>query len=1013
MESNLSRGKDILREITRQLAPLLKQVDQARESVQLEEQLKEAQVSGAVASLLRLRARWDELNLEHKERIKRQEQVKQEAEGAAAAVLQLENELEEKGILSGDIGEYRRRIEGIQERVNSGLLLLEEKGKNLVQKISDLRQSIHSLDSRLKKGRDEKEALLKEKFKLEEELATVYKNLADERRETETVKKAGRQAADELKQAENRLAAERTRVKSVGKDVNATGSSVESSFEKIAFLKEQLAAVDGKLVATAASLRGQQDELAAVGPRVKEAEQTLQDLGVRANEFEKRRADQSAQTESVSVEYQGTKAKLAALRAVESESARSEGLPAHELEKFDEIVAAVSDLIEVEKEYERAIEAALGPDIRAIITGSKATAIEILRLAKEKEQPIKLIAAAGSVRAAAHPSLKPAAAVVSSSPRASIAINNLLANTWITDDLATWLESGEDLPPGGLVTDLAGATVDSRGLICSSGGAEVRQGSLALKRELAEVQGSERALEEAARRAKADLETVTADLKKVNHQKGEATETLQKLQNQSMGISLREQGFGREERLLIEQKADIAEQLELKGEALRESEERLTKGQSLLGEAEAALADAEESHRELQTSWSSRIEAEKAAAAGLADAQVSMASLTERQTHLKSRLALIEDNLTVAKKQLDQEEQIADATEELRHRIQPVHDLYTALRLRAEGIAGRLESQATAEHSGAAVMRDELRRLHLRQSDLSADLNLINENLIAKEGERAQVEAEVGQITKHLVDELGVALETALETEDDGTDPKTWREREKQIRDRLARIGPVNQIAAEEFSKLEERQAFLNRQIDDLMRGQKALRKVVNAIDKKITDKFSTTFEKVNTNFNKVFKELFPGGSAGLVLVDDESGEEPGVEIEAQPEGKRLQSLSLLSGGERSLVGLAFLFALHYTRPSPFYILDEVEAALDVVNLRRFIGLLAKLKKETQFIIITHQRDTMEVGDSIYGVSMQADGISKIISQKLTEEEINNDRRETEELVAAAVGRSDQVEGKP
>jgi chromosome segregation protein len=317
------------------------------------------------------------------------------------------------------------------------------------------------------------------------------------------------------------------------------------------------------------------------------------------------------------------------------------------------------------------------------------------------------------------------------------------------------------------------------------------------------------------------------------------------------------------------------------------------------------------------------------------------------------------------------------------------------------------------EQCGAAVLREELRALHQRGRDLNADLKLANSELVGKAEQKTQVETEVGQITRMLVDELGMALETALAFSEDGREPEDWAVKERRIKDRLARMGPVNQIAADEFAKLQERQTFLSGQIDDLIKSQKALKKVIKAIDDKITDRFKQTFEEVNNNFNLMFQELFPGGSAGLVLIEDEEDEEAGVEIEAQPEGKRLKSLSLLSGGERSLVGLALMFALHCSRPSPFYILDEVEAALDMINLQRFIRLMNKLKTKTQFLVITHQRPTMDIADSVYGVSMQADGISKVISQKLEPEEFDDGRRDEVGLVAAAVQRPEEIQDQP
>jgi chromosome segregation protein len=148
-------------------------------------------------------------------------------------------------------------------------------------------------------------------------------------------------------------------------------------------------------------------------------------------------------------------------------------------------------------------------------------------------------------------------------------------------------------------------------------------------------------------------------------------------------------------------------------------------------------------------------------------------------------------------------------------------------------------------------------------------------------------------------------------------------------------------------------------------------------------DRFLDTFEKVDENFQEVFGVLFPGGKASLSMTDPDDPAETGIEVAAQPRGKRLQRMSLMSGGEKALVALALLFALYHTRPCPFYILDEVEAALDDVNLRRFIGLVDALRRGTQFVVVTHQRRTMETADLLYGVSMQADGVSKLVSERL------------------------------
>ncbi|MHB9005191.1 MAG: AAA family ATPase, partial [Coriobacteriia bacterium] len=176
---------------------------------------------------------------------------------------------------------------------------------------------------------------------------------------------------------------------------------------------------------------------------------------------------------------------------------------------------------------------------------------------------------------------------------------------------------------------------------------------------------------------------------------------------------------------------------------------------------------------------------------------------------------------------------------------------------------------------------------------------------------------------------------------------------------------------------------FLSTQIEDLVASRQALSKVIAAIDRKIRDRFLETFEQVDHHFQDIFAILFPGGRASLALTDPDDPEATGVEVNAQPAGKRLSKMSLLSGGEKSLTALALLFALYRTRSCPFYVLDEVEAALDDSNLRRLVSFIDSMRAHTQFIVVTHQRRTMEMADCLYGVSMQADGVSKLVSQKL------------------------------
>ncbi len=201
----------------------------------------------------------------------------------------------------------------------------------------------------------------------------------------------------------------------------------------------------------------------------------------------------------------------------------------------------------------------------------------------------------------------------------------------------------------------------------------------------------------------------------------------------------------------------------------------------------------------------------------------------------------------------------------------------------------------------------------------------------------------------------------------------------------LALLGRVNPLALEEFAALEERHAFLSTQLEDLKATRRDLLTVVGEVDAKILEVFTAAYHDVAREFVTVFGTLFPGGDGELVLTDPHDMLATGIEVHARPPGKKVKRLSLLSGGERSLTAVALLVAIFRARPSPFYVMDEVEAALDEVNLTRLVGLLAELRESSQLIIITHQKFTMESADTLYGVSMRGDGITQVISQRIRE----------------------------
>jgi len=229
---------------------------------------------------------------------------------------------------------------------------------------------------------------------------------------------------------------------------------------------------------------------------------------------------------------------------------------------------------------------------------------------------------------------------------------------------------------------------------------------------------------------------------------------------------------------------------------------------------------------------------------------------------------------------------------------------------------------------------------------------------------------------------------TTLGPDDEVPEPVVYvrAEQEKRLRRAergLAALGRVNPLALEEFEALKIRHAFLAEQLADLKQTRADLLALIDDVDKRVQEIFEAAYCDVERTFGEVFQRLFPGGEGKLLLTDPGNWLETGVDVEARPAGKQVKRLSLLSGGERSLVAVTFLVSLFIARPSPFYILDEVEAALDDANLGRLLGIYEELRQNSQLLVITHQKRTMEIADSLYGVTMRGDGISTVVSQRL------------------------------
>jgi chromosome segregation protein len=299
-------------------------------------------------------------------------------------------------------------------------------------------------------------------------------------------------------------------------------------------------------------------------------------------------------------------------------------------------------------------------------------------------------------------------------------------------------------------------------------------------------------------------------------------------------------------------------------------------------------------------------------------------------------------------------------------------------------LANQVRSQVRELEAQRIQRTERLTQLRAQAATLEARYSELNQGVHEVEMQNHELRLNLANLTERVSTELHIDVETLVqETELEGETKEELEKAVRQAEQKLSQLGAFNPLALEEFAALEERHKYMSEQLEDLTRARGDLMGIIKDLDQKMQSIFASAFEDTRREFEKVFPVLFPGGTGSISLTEPDDLLVTGIEVAVRPVGKRIERMSLLSGGERSLAAVALLIAIFKARPSPFYVLDEVEAALDDANLGRLLEVIESLRKSSQLIIVTHQKRTMEIADALYGVSMRQDGMSAVVGQKL------------------------------
>jgi chromosome segregation protein len=972
-EGNLTRLGDLLREVRRQLRPLERQADAARRHGDVVSELRALQVFLAGRELTTLRRRLADGGAARAELATEENLLRKTLAELDTAVLAAESEL---GTIGGDdLGDALVRFESLREKARGLAAVLTERRRGIDRDrgafvdqavIATLEAEAARLGAELAEA-DHEAGLLAPQA---EELARAEGALAEARATYE------RQWSEGVPAPTGRAAEARG-------ELAALRAGVERGEAELARSRARLTALDDKvarLTAEAQRLRAEAAEAeGAEGPLV----ERLQAAETARADAEAQVAGAEAALRSADADRHAWTARAEALSLALDEARSRAG--AERLASVSGVVGTLLDLVEIDAGWEVAVEAAAGEALAAVVVDGVDAARAAIAALHEGEgngvvggavlalgatrtsrtappigEPVRrhVRAARADVEALLDALLGAAVAVEggwSSAVDAALAHPDAVI---VTRDggrfgLTGWRVGTASTGATGAALDEAreraeAATTLSNHAESSLRGArslldEARQAEAALSRQLDEHDGRLTAATDGLQRVDADHRDATTEAEGL---RGHADELAERLAREQARVAELDLTLP----LLEAEEADSAERARAMAEAKIHLDERAAAVGALRTDLEihgAGLEERRQLLRRRQSEVEARLEGSMEARRG---AEVRRVELDGKQQAVDRLAALVSDRLATVEAELT----------ELRERRRRQSEAQRAAATRLDILRHeRVDAERRLEET-----RERARRAELDEAEV-----------------KLRLEAAVEALRRDLDIDPDAAMAAELPVLAEGTTPAA---RVRELERDLRLMGPINPLALEEFDALHERHQFLEAQLDDVKASRRDLGKVIRAIDAEIVNVFAGAFADVSQNFEHLFQTLFPGGTGRLRLTTPDDLLETGIEVEAKPSGKNVRKLSLLSGGERSLTALAFLFAVFRSRPSPFYVMDEVEAALDDMNLHRFLDLVHEFRQEAQLIIVSHQKRTMEAADILYGVTMEPGGSSKVVSEKVS-----------------------------
>lgn len=998
---NLSRVNDIIKEIEKQLTPLEKQSGVAKVYLKLKEELKSLEVNQFLKEYDKLRSQKEQIDGKLNIASSDYNKAKGEYENTKEEYLKLEQQLED---LDQTIEEDKTRYNELKlevEKAEGDIKVLKEQISSVLQNDEYIQNRINANQQEIVGKKSEEDGYLKDKTSVDEKIGQVDDLLSDSLNELNRIKDNILRYSKEIEECNN----------SIFEHLNIN-SGIKSGMQRYETMLEQNNIRKADL--NQRILKNKSEE-SIFEVSIKECENRLKDVSDilikqtnESSELDQAIVDVQAVIDSVTAEYNevqahflGEKSRLESLMNL---TERYEGYGSS-IKKVMElkaqmpgILGVVADIIKVGKKYETAIETALGASIQNIVTDDEATAKNLISYLKQNKlgratflpltnmtagqgmQNDKVLKETGVIGIAG--------SLVEADKKYHSLVDHLLGRIIVVDDIdhATAIArkynytlrlvtlEGELLTPGGSIS--GGAYKNASNLLGRRREIEELEALISsLRNKVTLLQCKKDEAKESKAKLRQDLENLKVQMQENFLAQNTAKMSLDRELTKKAESEAIYQEYIRELQEIELQAKDLKDNLSKLNDSLshntrlnKEKEDNIDQLNKKLEDERALEQTSSEKSSGLKLELSSLEQSSQFIMENIKRVKRDIDKYYEEEATLKADI-LKSSNL------MDEKENIIKQTEEL------ITTYQTAISDLDKQIKGRLSEKEhiTSIHKNFFAKREELSNL----------MNELDKECFRLNGQKEKLVEQSDLQMNYMWEEYELTYTSAAAYPlDEDISLTQAKKLISEIKVKIKELGDVNVNAIEDYKNLSERFEFLSNQRDDLMKAEEALMQIIQELDTEMRKQFEEKFTAINEQFDIVFKELFGGGKADLELMEGEDILMAGIRINAQPPGKKLQNMMQLSGGEKALTAISLLFAIQNLKPSPFCLLDEIEAALDDSNVKRFAKYLHKLTRETQFIIITHRRGTMAAADILYGITMQEKGVSTLVSVSLIENEL-------------------------